>query len=103
MVNRLAEAERAVKDERRSQWLSMNQSPASSVLANLGGGELPSHLRGAAAGGNPAAEIMAGALGSQGKDAPNDALLRRISEVAIRRVARTVSYTHLTLPTTPYV
>ena len=88
MVNRLAEAERAVKDERRSQWLSMNQSPASSVLANLGGGELPSHLRGAAAGGNPAAEIMAGALGGQGKDAPNDALLRRISEVAIRRVAR---------------
>ena len=37
MVNRLAEAERAVKDERRNQWLSMNQSPASSVLANLGG------------------------------------------------------------------
>ena len=46
MVNRLAEAERAVKEDRRSQWLSMNQSPASSVLANLGGGELPSHLRG---------------------------------------------------------
>ena len=88
MVNRLAEAERAVKDERRSQWLSMNQSPASSVLANLGGGELPAHLRGAAEGGNSAADIMAGALGSQSKDAPNDALLRRISEVAIRRVAR---------------
>ena len=31
---------------------------------------------------------MAGALGTQAKDAPNDALLRRISEVAIRRVAR---------------
>ena len=88
MVNRLAEAERAVKDERRSQWLSMNQSPASSVLANLGGGELPAHLRGASEGGNAAANIMAGALGSPSKDAPNDALLRRISEVAIRRVAR---------------
>jgi RNA polymerase subunit RPABC4/transcription elongation factor Spt4 len=88
MVNRLAEAERAVKDERRSQWLSMNQSPASSVLANLGGGELPSHLRGMADGGSAAADIMAGALGGQGQEAPNDALLRRLSEVAIRRVAR---------------
>jgi RNA polymerase subunit RPABC4/transcription elongation factor Spt4 len=89
MVNRLAEAERAVKEDRRSQWLSMNQSPASSVLANLGGGELPSHLRaGNVDGGNAAADIMAGALSGQGKDAPNDALLRRISEVAIRRVAR---------------
>ena len=88
MVNRLAEAERAVKDERRSQWLSMNQSPASSVLANLGGGELPGHLRGGNEANNPAAEIMAGALGKAPSDAPNDALLRRISEVAIRRVAR---------------
>ncbi len=89
MVNRLAEAERAVKDERRNQWLSMNQSPASSVLANLGGGELPAHLRGANVdGGSAAAEIMAGTMGGQAKDAPNDALLRRISEVAIRRVAR---------------
>ena len=44
MVNRLAEAERAVKTERRSQWLSMNQSSASNVLANLGA-DLPSHLK----------------------------------------------------------
>ena len=89
MVNRLAEAERAVKDERRSQWLSMNQSPASSVLANLGGGELPAHLRGDGGdGSNPAAEIMAGALGAASNDAPSEALLRRISEVAVRRVAR---------------
>ena len=89
MVNRLAEAERAVKDERRNQWLSMNQSPASSVLANLGGGELPAHLRHTNVdGSNAAAEIMAGTMGGQTKDTPNDALLRRISEVAIRRVAR---------------
>ena len=89
MVNRLAEAERAVKDERRSQWLSMNQSPASSVLANLGGGELPAHLRGDSGdASNPAAEIMAGALGATSNDAPSEALLRRISEVAVRRVAR---------------
>ena len=88
MVNRLAEAERAVKDERRNQWLSMNQSPASSVLANLGGGELPAHLRTGAEGGNAAAEIMAGTMNAPSNDAPNDALLRRISEVAVRRVAR---------------
>ena len=88
MVNRLAEAERAVKDERRNQWLSMNQSPASSVLANLGGGELPAHLRTGAEGGNAAAEIMAGTMNAPTKDAPSDALLRRISEVAVRRVAR---------------
>jgi len=88
MVNRLAEAERAVKDERRNQWLSMNQTPASTVLANLGGGELPAHLRGGADNTNPAADIMAGALGAPQKDAPSEALLRRISEVAVRRVAR---------------
>ncbi len=88
MVNRLAEAERAVKDERRNQWLSMNQSPASSVLANLGGGELPAHLRGGGEAANPAADIMAGALGAPSSDAPSEALLRRISEVAVRRVAR---------------
>ncbi len=88
MVNRLAEAERAVKDERRSQWLSMNQSPASSVLANLGGGELPPHIRGENQGGNAAAEIMAGAMGKPSTEAPSEPLLRRISEVAVRRVAR---------------
>ena len=90
MVNRLAEAERAVKDERRSQWLSMNQSSASSVLANLGaGGELPAHLRGADAQASTAANILAGGgAGASEKAAPNDALLRRISEVAVRRVAR---------------
>ena len=66
----------------------MNQSPASSVLANLGGGELPAHLRGGGEGANPAADIMAGALGKAPSDAPSEALLRRISEVAVRRVAR---------------
>ncbi len=89
MVNRLAEAERAVKDERRSQWLSMNQSPASSVLANLGSGDLPAHLRGSGASepGSAAADIMAGTMSGTG-GAPNDALLRRLAEVAVRRVAR---------------
>ena len=85
MVNRLAEAERAMKNERRSQWLNMNQSSATDVLANLGA-ELPAHLRQEQA--NPAANIMAGAMGQSAVDGPSTALLRRISEVAVRRVAR---------------
>ena len=85
MVNRLAEAERAMKDERRSQWLNMNQSSATNVLANLGA-ELPAHLRQEQV--NPAANIMAGAMGQAVVNGPSEALLRRICEVAVRRVAR---------------
>ena len=85
MVNRLAEAERAVKTERRSQWLNMNQSSASNVLANLGA-DLPSHLKDAQ--GITPAEVIAGAMGQPTQDGPNDALLRRMCEVASRRVAR---------------
>ena len=44
MVNRLAEAEKAMKSERRNQWLNMNQASASNVLSNLGA-DLPNHLR----------------------------------------------------------
>ncbi|HII30902.1 MAG TPA: hypothetical protein HA320_02475, partial [Candidatus Poseidoniaceae archaeon] len=86
MVNRLAETERAVKNERRSQWLNMNQSTASNVLANLGA-DLPSHLKDAQ-GITPAAEVLAGTMGQSTSDGPNDALLRRMCEVASRRVAR---------------
>ena len=85
MVNRLAEAERAMKNERRSQWLNMNQTPATNVLANLGT-ELPAHLRQEQV--NPAANIMAGAMGQSAVEGPSEALLRRICEVAVRRVAR---------------
>ena len=84
MVNRLAEAERAVKDERRSQWLNMNQNAASDVLSSLGG-DIPSHLKSKGASEVNAAQILSG---SNAEDAPNDALLRRIAEVASRRVAR---------------
>ena len=83
MVNRLAEAEKAMKSERRNQWLNMNQESASNVLSNLGA-DLPAHLRNET---NAAQEILTGALGGQ-KDAPNDAFLRRMCEVAVRRVAR---------------
>ena len=86
MVNRLAEAERAMKDERRSQWLNMNQTPANNVLASIGA-ELPAHLRGVETR-NPAQDVISGALGQAPQDAPNEALLRRMCEVAVRRVAR---------------
>ena len=42
MVNRLAETEKAMKSERRNQWLNMNQASASNVLSNLGA-DLPGH------------------------------------------------------------
>ena len=83
MVNRLAEAEKAMKSERRNQWLNMNQTSASNVLSNLGA-DLPGHLRKET---SAAQEILTGALGGQ-KDAPSDAFLRRMCEVAVRRVAR---------------
>lgn len=83
MVNRLAEAEKAMKSERRNQWLNMNQASASNVLSNLGA-DLPNHLRNET---NAAQEILTGALGGA-TDAPNDAFLRRMCEVAVRRVAR---------------
>ena len=86
MVNRIAEAERNVKNERRSQWLQMNQESAANVLSSIGG-ELPSHLKGSD---NEAstAEFLANAIGSDKDGSGNDALYRRMSEVAVRRVAR---------------
>ena len=82
----LAETERAVKNERRSQWLQMNQESAANVLSSIGS-DLPSHLKGT---GNEssAAEFLANAIGSGKDDQGNDALFRRMSEVAVRRVAR---------------
>ena len=85
MVNRIAEAERAVKNERRSQWLQMNQQSAANVLTSIGG-ELPSHLREQEE--TSTAEFLANAIGSGKDDSGNDALFKRMSEVAVRRVAR---------------
>ena len=85
MVNRIAEAERAVKNERRSQWLQMNQQSAANVLSSIGG-ELPSHLKGQDE--TSTAEFLANAIGSGKEDSGNDALYKRMAEVAVRRVAR---------------
>ena len=63
MVN-IAQAEKAMKKERRNQWLNMNQTSASNVLSSLGA-DLPAHLRNES---SAAQEILSGALGVQ-KDA----------------------------------
>ncbi len=86
MVNRIAEAERTVKNERRSQWLQMNQESAANVLSSIGG-ELPSHLQ-SSGNESSAAEFLASAIGTGKDDSGNEALFRRMSEVAVRRVAR---------------
>ena len=86
MVNQLAVAEREMKSERRNQWLEMNQESAVSVLSNLGQ-DLPDHLKGTQQG-SPAAEFLAEKIGDGTKAEIDQNLLRRMAEVAVRRVAR---------------
>ena len=85
IVNNLAEQDRAMKNERRSQWLSMNHSPAGDVLASLGADMGGLQGQGAP---NPAAAVLANTIGAQDTGGLDDALLKRLAEVAIRRVAR---------------
>ena len=84
MVNRIAEAEKEVKNERRNQWLQMNQDTAANVLGSISG-ELPSHLQQQTP--DPAQALMQQTMGV-GEEGPAPSLLRRMSEVAVRRVAR---------------
>ena len=86
MVNRLAQAERDIKTERRAQWLEMNQESAVSVLSTINQ-DLPEHLRGDPSG-SPAAEFLAEKIGDGTKQEIDQNLLRRMTEVAVRRVAR---------------
>ncbi|HIH53862.1 MAG TPA: zinc-ribbon domain-containing protein, partial [Candidatus Poseidoniaceae archaeon] len=85
MVNHIAEQDRAMKNERRSQWLSMNHSPAGDVLASLGADVGGLQGQGAP---NPAAAVLASTIGAQDSGGLDDALLKRLAEVAVRRVAR---------------
>jgi len=85
MVNRLSVAEKEIKNERRGQWLQMNQDSASSVLAQISG-ELPAHLQEEA---SKAAEFLKETIGGGENEASIDkSLLRRMAEVSVRRVAR---------------
>ena len=85
MVNHLAEQDRVMKNERRSQWLSMNHSPAGDVLASLGADVGGLQGQGAP---NPAAAVLASTIGAQDSGGLDDTLLKRLAEVAVRRVAR---------------
>ena len=71
----------------------MNQQSAANVLSSIGG-ELPSHLKGQEE--TTTAEFLANAIGSGKDDAGNDALFKRMSEVAVRRVARAKEELQLT-------
>jgi len=85
MVNRLSIAEKEIKNERRGQWLQMNQDSASSVLAQISG-ELPAHLQEEA---SKAAEFLKETIGGGENETSIDkSLLRRMAEVSVRRVAR---------------
>ena len=84
MVNQLAEQEREIKNERRSQWLNMNASPANEVLKNINS-EIPAQFQGITQEANQAAQNLVGSLSGSGQD---ETLVRRICEVATRRVAR---------------
>ena len=84
MVNQLAAQERETKNERRSQWLNMNSSPANEVLKSINS-EIPSQFQGVTQEANQAAQNLVGSLSNSGKD---ETLVRRICEVATRRVAR---------------
>ena len=84
MVNRIAEAEKEVKTERRSQWLQMNHDSAANVLGSIAG-ELPSHLQQQ---NDPAKALLKQTMSGGEEEGPAPSLLRRMSEVAVRRVAR---------------
>jgi len=84
MVNQLAVQEREIKNERRSQWLNMNASPANEVLKNINS-EIPAQFQGITQEANQAAQNLVGSLSGSGQD---ETLVRRICEVATRRVAR---------------
>ncbi len=90
VVDQIVESERAEKAGARNEWLNMNQKTASGVLAGLAGGEVPEHL----ASSTGAARFLDDGqdVGMEKKRAksnqPSPSLLRRMAEVASRRVAR---------------
>nr|MBC8518763.1 zinc ribbon domain-containing protein [Euryarchaeota archaeon] len=90
IVDRMVVAEKEQKSEARNEWLSMNQQTATDVLSQVNS-ELPSHLRREDAVASGAARFLEDALGDappDPKDGPSVGLLRRMAEVAVRRVAR---------------
>ena len=90
VVDQIVESERAEKAGARNEWLAMNQKTASGVLAGLTGGEVPEHL--SSSSGNARFLDDGQDVDLEKKRAksnqPSPSLLRRMAEVAARRVAR---------------
>ena len=90
VVDQIVESEKAEKADARNEWLAMNQQTASGVLAGLAGGEVPSHL--ATSSGSARFLDDGQDVGLDKKrtksNQPSTSLLRRMAEVATRRVAR---------------
>ena len=89
VVDRLHDAEVEQKENARSEWLRMNQQTAADVISSVNA-ELPSHLRKQDEHSASAARFLEETLGEdpQASDLPSISLLRRMAEVAVRRVAR---------------
>ena len=93
MVDRINEAEKNIKSERRNAWLEMNKATASSVLSQINS-DLPSHLKNDQdAASNIASQFLQSTVGGENQSNENSnipelPLLRRMTEVAIRRIAR---------------
>ena len=90
VVDQIVESEKAEKAGARNEWLAMNQQTASGVLAGLSGGDVPDHL--ASSAGHARFLDDGQDVGMEKKRAksnqPSPSLLRRMAEVATRRVAR---------------
>ncbi|MDP6899904.1 MAG: zinc ribbon domain-containing protein [Candidatus Thalassarchaeaceae archaeon] len=90
IVDNIVDSERQEKEGARNEWLAMNQRTASGVLSSLTGGELPEHL--ASSGGGARflddAEDVSREKKRVKSGQPSLSLLRRMAEVAVRRVAR---------------
>ena len=89
VVDRIVEAEKAEKADARNEWLAMNQQTASGVLAGLSGGDVPVIWR------HPVALLDSWTMVPMSdwkkrakSNQPSTSLLRRMAEVATRRVAR---------------
>ena len=88
LVERIMLAEKEIKEEQRNKWLQMNET-ASNLLSQVNS-DLPSHLKPNDGKTSAASNFLKQTLGDEGEDGdlPDASLLRRMTEVAVRRVAR---------------
>jgi len=89
VVDAMQHAERAKKANARSAWLSMNEEAANQFLGQIDP-SLPSHLQDGMASTSPtrALDVETESVDEPASAAPSLTLLRRMAEIAVRRVAR---------------